>query len=134
MTGDLLALGDESFVALTTFRRSGVAVPTTVWVARDGDALLVTTNDGTGKVKRIRNDPRIELRPSGRLGKVADDAPMATGRAEVLRDEESAARLHEIFLAKYGMQFRIAMRAEDALLKNRGKRIVLRLTPDGPAE
>ncbi len=39
----LLALADEQYVLLTTTRRSGDRVPTPVWVARDGDALVVTT-------------------------------------------------------------------------------------------
>lgn len=129
MPVDLLTLADEEFVALTTFRRSGVPVATTVWIGRDGDALLVTTNDSTGKVKRIRNDPRVELRPSTRLGRVADDAPVAHGRAEILRDAASADRLAEIFRAKYGLQFRAITAVEHRLLKNRGDRVVLRITP-----
>ena len=38
-TPTVAALGEEKFVALTTFRRSGVPVPTPVWVARDGELL-----------------------------------------------------------------------------------------------
>lgn len=128
MAVDLMTLGDEAYVALTTFRRSGDAVATTVWVGRDGDALLVTTNDSTGKVKRIRNDPRVELRPSTRLGRVAEGAPVAHGRAEILRDEASADRLSEVFRAKYGLQFRAITAVEHRLLKNRGDRVVLRIT------
>lgn len=133
MTADLLAMGDEEFVALTTFRKSGVPVATTVWVARDGDALLVTTNDGTGKVKRLRRDPRVELRPSTRSGKVADDAPVATGSAEILRDAASGERLTELFRAKYGLQFRAIMGLEGVLMRNRGERVVIRITPDAAA-
>ncbi|MBI5160960.1 MAG: PPOX class F420-dependent oxidoreductase [Micrococcales bacterium] len=125
---DLLDLGDESFVSLTTFRKNGDGVPTTVWVARDGDALIVTTNDGTGKVKRLRNDPRVQLRPSTRRGKVEPDAPVASGVAAILRDEESGERLHRIFTAKYGLQFTAIMGVESRLLRSRGDRVVLRIT------
>ncbi len=93
-----LALGDEKFVSLTTFRASGEPVPTTVWIARDGDALVVTTPAGSGKVKRLREDARVELRPSSRFGKVADDAPVVRGTAEVLDDaasERARRRDHE---------------------------------------
>ena len=72
-------LADEEFISLTTFRKSGVGVPTTVWVGRDGDALLVTTPRGSGKVKRLRRDPRVELSPSSRLGNVDDDAVVVPG-------------------------------------------------------
>ena len=43
----LTALGDERFISLTTFLRSGNAVSTPVWIARDGDVLAVTTRAGS---------------------------------------------------------------------------------------
>jgi len=77
----LAALGDERFVSLTTFRRSGEAVSTPVWVGRDGDALVVTTPRDSGKVKRLRSDDRVELRPCSRSGRVADGvAPLRVAR------------------------------------------------------
>ncbi len=45
----------ERFVSLTTFRRDGTPVATPVWIARDGDALVVTTPADSGKVKRLRS-------------------------------------------------------------------------------
>ena len=56
-------LADEKFVSLTTFRKNGVGVPTPVWIGRDGDALVVTTPVGSGKVKRLRRNCTVELRP-----------------------------------------------------------------------
>jgi len=124
----LLALGDEDFVSLTTFRKTGVAVATTVWIGRDGDALLVTTPRGTGKVKRIRNNPQVELRPSNRMGHVRDGAPMVAAKAEILEDFETAARLAKIFRKKYGLEWRIAMWLEGLRRKSPTVRVVLRLT------
>jgi predicted pyridoxine 5'-phosphate oxidase superfamily flavin-nucleotide-binding protein len=66
------ALGDEEFVSLSTFRRSGVRVSSPMWVARDADALVMFTPQASGKVKRLRNDPCVELRPCGRFGRVED--------------------------------------------------------------
>jgi uncharacterized protein len=66
------ALGDERFVFLTTFGKSGEPVSTPVWIARDGGALVVTTPATSGKVKRIRNSPRVEVRPCSRRGRVKD--------------------------------------------------------------
>ena len=51
------ALGDERFISLTTFLKSGNAVSTPVWIARDGDDLVVTTPAMSGKAKRLRNSP-----------------------------------------------------------------------------
>jgi PPOX class probable F420-dependent enzyme len=96
LTPDLTALGDAKFVALTTFRRSGVGVPTTVWVGRDGDSLVVTTPSGSGKVKRVRHDERIELQPSSRRGTVVASVPAVAGVAEVVEGSGATTRLGEV--------------------------------------
>ena len=57
----LLALAEHRFVSLTTFRRSGTPVSTPVWVGRHGDGLVVLTPVGSGKVTRLRSDPRVVL-------------------------------------------------------------------------
>ena len=64
-------LGREKFVSLTTYRRSGDAVSTPVWIGQDGDAFVVTTAEHAGKVKRVRNNPRVQLRACSRTGRVA---------------------------------------------------------------
>ena len=40
MPDALLPLGDERVVSLITFRKTGVAVSSPVWVVRDGDPLF----------------------------------------------------------------------------------------------
>ena len=77
----------EEFVSLTTFRRDGSPVAVPVWIARNGDALVVTTPAGTGKVKRLRRDPRVELRACGRRGQVREGAEPVAGLAEVVPPE-----------------------------------------------
>ena len=47
------ALGDEQFLSLTTFRKSGERVSTPMWVVRDSDALIMFTPEESGKVKRF---------------------------------------------------------------------------------
>ncbi|WP_029287557.1 PPOX class F420-dependent oxidoreductase [Cellulomonas sp. HZM] len=120
---------DEDFVSLTTFRRTGVGVATTVWVVRDGEALLVTTPAGSGKVKRLRNDQRVELRPSSRTGKVADHAPVLTGTAELRDDEQAHATTARLMRSKYGLEYRVLTLVEKMSRKQR-ERIIVRITPD----
>ena len=103
------SLGEVQFVALTTFRRSGEAVATTVWVVRDDESLVVTTPRESGKVKRLRRDSRIELRPSGRRRVRTDDRYVVTGSAQIVEDADEVNRCHREFEAKYGWQFRTAM-------------------------
>ena len=63
-------LADEKYLSLVTYRRNGDPVPTAVWVARVGNELGVITEEHAGKVKRIRNNPRVTLTPCDVKGKV----------------------------------------------------------------
>lgn len=63
MSTDLERLGAAQYLLLTTFRRDGTAVPTPVWVARDGAELVVFTAPNAGKVKRIRRDGAVRVGP-----------------------------------------------------------------------
>jgi uncharacterized protein len=125
VSSTLAEMADEQFVSLTTFRRSGAPVATPVWIARDGDALVVTTIADSGKVKRLRNDPRVELRPSTRRGAVPDDAPVATGVAAVAAPSEQATAA---LRRKYGLQYRLITGVERVLARGRRERVILRIT------
>jgi uncharacterized protein len=120
-------LGDEQFVSLTTFRRSGEPVSSPMWVARDGDALLITTPSGTPKVKRVRRDPRVQLRPSTRFGDVEPGAEVWTGTAEVLDAAPDVRAAHAVLRAKYGLVFRVLTLVE-RLERSHRTRVILRLT------
>jgi uncharacterized protein len=62
-------LEGHNYVSLTTFRRSGEAVPTTLWFALADGRLYATTPTDSGKMKRIRNDPRVILTPCNAWGR-----------------------------------------------------------------
>ena len=123
------ALADEGFISLTTFRKSGEGVPTTVWVGQDGDALLVTTPRGSGKVKRLRRDACVELTASSRFGKVDDDAPSVSGLGEILDDDAARARCNAVMVEKYGLEYRVMMGIEKLGRKGDDNRVILRITP-----
>jgi uncharacterized protein len=122
------ALGDEQFLSLTTFRKSGERVSTAVWIGRDGDALIVTTPEATGKVKRLRNSPRVEVRPCNRMGLVKDGVEPVAGVAEVLTDEGSRERLTGIIRRKYGLEYRVVMGIERLIKSGQENRAILRIT------
>ena len=42
-------LGASRFISLTTYKRDGTAVPTPVWVVKDGSHLLVWTAKTSGR-------------------------------------------------------------------------------------
>jgi PPOX class probable F420-dependent enzyme len=126
-------IGDERFVALTTFRKSGTPVATTVWVATDGDSLLVLTPDGSGKVKRVRNNAAVQLRPSSRRGKVDDGAVTVHGNAQIINAAADVERGKAIFRDKYGIEFKITMVIERIFARRQKPRVIVRITGAAPA-
>jgi len=88
------------YLLVTTFRKDGTPVPTPVWVVRDGDAPAVWTPAVSGKVKRIRRDPQVEVAPCDFKGK--PDGPPVTGRAEIL-DAAGSARVRALVRRRFGV-------------------------------
>ena len=117
----LLPLADHRFVSLTTFRRSGEAVSTPVWVARDGVSLVVLTPAGSGKVKRLRHDPRVEIRPCGRFGKVADGVAPVTGTAELRAHADDVERARTTIRRSYPIESRLVLGIERLVERLRGR-------------
>lgn len=78
----------QGTILLTTFRRDGTPVGTPVHVAVEGDRAFVRTWDTTWKLKRIRRNPEVEIRPSTSGGRPT--GPAIRARARVLEGEESA--------------------------------------------
>src|SRR6266567_1171406 len=103
MSADNSSLGDlgaARYVLLTTFRKDGTAVPTPVWVARDGAELLVFTAPNAGKVKRIRRDGAVRIGPCTMRGRpTGADVP---AHARVL-DSAGADRTLKLIARKYGV-------------------------------
>jgi PPOX class probable F420-dependent enzyme len=95
------------YVLLTTFRAGGQGVATPVWVARDGDHLVVWTEREAGKVKRIRRDSRVRLVPCDVRGNNTR-GEQVSGHARVLDDADSA-RVRRAIGRKYGLVGRVVM-------------------------
>ena len=130
MSGDaaFTALGDQPFVSLTTFRRTGDPVATPVWVARDGDELVVITPDGSGKVKRLRHTARVTLQPCDRRGRVPAGAPTVTGSA-TLTDAAGTEAIRDRVRRKYGVEYRVVMLIERLAARRQKPRVGIRITP-----
>ncbi|WP_375388949.1 PPOX class F420-dependent oxidoreductase [uncultured Amnibacterium sp.] len=129
MSPQLRAAGRRRYVSLTTFRRSGASVSTAVWVSPTDDALVVLTGAATGKAKRLRNDPRVELRECDARGRVRPGAPAALGLAQLVTDPAELERLLAAHAAKYGLQYRIYRAVAHLLERGDGPGdVVLRIT------
>lgn len=102
-TGAFAALRGHWYIVLTTFRRDGAGVMTPVWFAVEDGKLYVGTPADSGKVKRIRNNPKVQLAPCTASGRAL--GPSIEARARVLpADEEAAA--NQALNRKYGLRRR----------------------------
>ena len=94
------AFAGQRYLNLESFKKSGQGVKTPVWFAADPSAkldsndakLYVYTMGVAGKVKRIRNNPRVNVAPCNASGRVKGD--WVPARAEILAGRE----------AQHGMQ------------------------------
>jgi PPOX class probable F420-dependent enzyme len=96
------ALQGHQFINLTTYRKSGEPVVTTVWFAQDGDRIVGTTQRQAGKIKRMRNNPEVSITPSTANGQILGEA--VKGAARVLPPEEEAPAKAAL-RNKYGAQY-----------------------------
>jgi PPOX class probable F420-dependent enzyme len=97
-THALRRFAGERQILLTTYRRDGTPVGTPVHVAVEGDAAYVRTFDPSGKLKRIRNNPDVDIAPSTLRGRAT--GPSSRARARILEGDESV-HAAQLLAAKY---------------------------------
>ena len=88
----------SEYVLLTTFTKDGRPKPSAVWAVRDGDRLLIITDDESWKVKRIRNTPRVTIAKSGGLGKPKSEPVEGVAR---VRPKSETRRVYTAVLKRY---------------------------------
>src|SRR2546421_4945531 len=96
------SLSPYEFVLLTTFRTSGVGVPTAMWFAYEDGKLYMVTGRSTGKLKRIRTTSRVLVAPCDWMGNVL--GPQIEGYARDLPVDEHA-HANAVLAQKYGEQY-----------------------------
>lgn len=93
------------YISFTTYRRSGEAVATPVWVVKIGDEYGFTTEPTSGKAKRLAHNPKIVVAVSDMRGRVSEYATHYEGTARMATAEEiktisSAVRKKYGFISK----------------------------------
>lgn len=125
---ELLPLANNWAVRLTTFRKDGTPVGTPVSIVADGNRVYFRTYEESGKFKRLRRNPRVEVAPSTRRGRATGPAVPATVRILEGADDERAGRLidqkHRIFQG-------ILVRTAHKVRKYRTRHFELLPVPDG---
>jgi uncharacterized protein len=84
-------------ISLTTYRKNGTPVSTPVWHVANGDSVTTVSTADAGKIKRIRNNPRVEVTACDIRGRIRPDARPVEGTATLLPESETerARRLME---------------------------------------
>ncbi|TQS41348.1 PPOX class F420-dependent oxidoreductase [Cryptosporangium phraense] len=95
-------IGRGRYVSLTTYKKDGTPVATPVWHAYVDGVVYVISEASAWKVKRIRNNPAVQLTVCGIRGRIAPDAPTASGTAQLL-DESEEPRVRRYIAKKYWM-------------------------------
>jgi uncharacterized protein len=116
-------IADAKFMGLTTFRKNGQTVTTPVWFAADGNRLVVMTGISTGKVKRLRGNPKVQLARSSANGK--ESGPRREGVVRFLSASESTIAMH-LLDRKYGIQ---RWMAKLVMRLRREQNVYLEITP-----
>jgi uncharacterized protein len=100
-TNYFAALDKHNYMNMETFRKDGTGVRTPVWFAADPEAdirsgnakLYVYTIANTGKVKRLRNNPRVRIAPCGRTGELQGEWIEGSARVIEGTDAERGSKL-----------------------------------------
>lgn len=93
-------LDRAKYVSFTTYKKDGSPVSLPVWVVPFDGGYAFTTDPGSAKVRRLRNDARATLRVCDRRGRVAEGAVEHAGAA-VLLSADDAARVKGLVERKY---------------------------------
>ena len=94
----------HKYLNLESYRKTGVAVATPVWFAQDGNELYIYSLAEAGKVKRIRNNPRVRVMPCDFRGGPKGDWADASAR---IIDGAEADKAQRLLDKKYGLMKRI---------------------------
>jgi PPOX class probable F420-dependent enzyme len=70
MSLDIHQFDKSNYINLETYRKNGSSVITPVWFVTLDKNFFVITKSDTGKVKRLRNNPKLRICPCDFRGKV----------------------------------------------------------------
>jgi uncharacterized protein len=91
----------QKYINLETFRKNGEGVKTPVWFVEDKNNLYVNTEATSGKVKRIRNNGKVNIAACKMDGRLL--GAWVPGVACELTDTKDRLRVNDLLNKKYGL-------------------------------
>lgn len=102
-----MALSDERYILLTTFRRDGTPVATPVWaVALDGGKVGFWTSSQSGKAKRLARTAGVTAQPCDMRGRPKEGTQPVPATARMVTGAE-LEQIRDKVHAKYGFMTKI---------------------------
>jgi uncharacterized protein len=99
------------YISLGTRKLGGAVVRTPVWFVVEGTDLIITTEGSSGKAKRMRNYPEIDLAVCDMRGRIRGE--LITAAAQVMPASVNAD-CEKLFIKKFKLMYK--------LMTMRGKR------------
>jgi len=110
---------NQAFLNLETFRKDGTGVKTPVWFVEQEGKFYIRTLGNSWKVKRISNNPKINITPCKSRGEPV--GTWVTAKANLVKDPDLVRGIKQLFEVKYGDQMRqfdsISMKEEMTTLE-----------------
>ena len=102
-----MALSDEKYLLLTTFKKDGTGVATPVWVVGlDDTSVGFWTSSGSGKAKRLRQPAKVTVQPCDARGRVTAGSAPTEAMARLATPTE-LADIRPKIVAKYGFMTKV---------------------------
>jgi uncharacterized protein len=102
-----MSLGDEKYLALTTFKRDGTPVTTAVWAAPiEENKIGFWTSSGSGKAKRLAHTSKVIVQPSDSRGRPKEGTAPIEATAELVTGPQLEGIRVKI-VAKYGFMTKV---------------------------
>lgn len=111
-------IAKSQYILLTTFTRDGRPKPTAIWAAPSRDGVIAITQEGSWKVKRIRNTARVTIAECDRGGKPKGEAVEAVA---AILDKSANGATYDAIGKRYGLvgkAFNLFSKARGGMAKN----------------
>ena len=105
MSDDRLApFANQKYLSVESYRKTGTPVATPVWFAEAGGVIYIYSLSTAGKVKRVRNNPRVRIAPCDIRGRITGQ--WVEAEARILGGAEDR-HAHQALNRKYGWMKRL---------------------------
>ncbi len=94
----LTQLKEGKYISIKTFRKNGEGATTPVWFVEENNKFYICTGGATFKVKRIRNNPKVQIAASDGRGNLK--GKYFEGKALILTKDE-VNHIYRLFRKKF---------------------------------